>query len=343
VVTPDADVLEHARTRLAALLGDTPGPPEPVGGWSNRLYRLAVGPSRVVLLKHYVRDDRDRLRREFAALRFLRPRLGDLVPEAILADPERNYGLYSFEAGAVKRAAELTAAEVDAMAGCAAALHAFAPDADGCPDFPPAAMAAFAVDEILPEIEACLTRFEAFAPSSPHEAIRALAARVPVRAGVGELVARALEAVPAVQRSGAVPRSAWRLSNCDFAPHNILVRPNGGVCAVDWEYAGWDDPARFVIGFVTHATSLSLPPPIGSRFLRTYAERRGLSQAEFARIQRLRLLNEVEWATVHLNALDDASWRRHRHAHPDRDPQSFFATQIAAFERRLARCRDLLA
>ena len=93
-----------------------------------------------------------------------------------------------------------------------------------------------------------------------------------------------------------MPPDAWRLSNADFAPHNILVRPDGRVCSVDWEYAGWDDPARLVAGFLAHVRSLSLPAEHAVRFQRTYAEIRGLPEVEVARITALRLLNEVEWA-----------------------------------------------
>jgi len=105
----DADVLADARARLGALFGRTFEEAEPVGsGRNNRLYRLVATNGHTVLVKQYVRDDRQRLQREFGTLRFLRERVGWLVPEAILADSERNYGIYSFESGAVKPASALS-------------------------------------------------------------------------------------------------------------------------------------------------------------------------------------------------------------------------------------------
>jgi len=339
----DSDVLADARARLGALFGYTFDQVEPiVRGRNNRLYRLSAADGPAVLLKKYVRDDRRRLQREFGALWFLRKQVGTLVPAAILADPDRNYAIYSFESGAAKPAGDLSLAEVEAMARGAAALHAISPDSAGCPDFPPAIAAAFSIEQTLRLIADRLVRFEAAAPTSRDADVRAFAARIPVRALIGELIARAVGILPTVARSRVLPREEWRLSNADFATHNLLVRPDGNVCSVDWEYAGWDDPARLVAGFLAHVRSLSISSEHAQRFLRTYAEVRCLPEAELARIAGLRLLHEVEWAAIHLDGMTEARLQRFLHARPEEDTHVYFAEQIEDFESRVARVRELL-
>ena len=39
------------------------------------------------------------------------------------------------------------------------------------------------------------------------------------------------------------------LSPGDFGFHNALARPSGEICFLDFEYAGWDDPAKMIANF----------------------------------------------------------------------------------------------
>src|SRR5260370_15342476 len=44
-------------------------------------------------------------------------------------------------------------------------------------------------------------------------------------------------------------RTSWRLSPSDFGFHNALRTGDGCTRFFDFEYAGWDDPARMVCDF----------------------------------------------------------------------------------------------
>ena len=46
-----------------------------------------------------------------------------------------------------------------------------------------------------------------------------------------------------------IPSEDWRLSPCDFGFHNVITQNDGRLCFIDFEYAGWDDPARMVCDF----------------------------------------------------------------------------------------------
>ena len=39
------------------------------------------------------------------------------------------------------------------------------------------------------------------------------------------------------------------LSPSDFGFHNALLGPDGKLCFIDFEYAGWDDPAKLICDF----------------------------------------------------------------------------------------------
>ena len=230
-------------------------------------------------------------------------------PGPTCADDALLYGVYSFEPGARKAPADLDARDGRAAAAFAAALHAFGPDEAGAAGgaLGPANPACFSVADQLALIEERLGSFEAAAadPGCAAE-VRALARALDLRAAVARLVARATAGLTPDEVARALPRAARRLTTSDFGPHNFLFGDRG-LTVVDFEGAGWDDPARMVMGFVAHAGSDGLPPPAAEAFLGAYAAARGLSAAEVARFERVGRLADVEWATVYAEAMTPAA------------------------------------
>jgi hypothetical protein len=49
-----------------------------------------------------------------------------------------------------------------------------------------------------------------------------------------------------------LPQHARTLSPSDFGFHNALRRSGGGLVFLDFEYFGWDDPAKTVVDFLLH-------------------------------------------------------------------------------------------
>src|SRR4029453_1414642 len=113
-------------------------------------------------------------------------------------------------------------------------------------------------------------------------------------------------------------RWEWRVSPGAFGPHNFLF-DGRRLTVVDFEGAGWDDPARMVMGFVSHAGSDGLPPATIEAFLGAYAAARGLSAAGVARYERVGLLADVEWATVYASAVTPEAIAPKRFANADFD------------------------
>src|SRR4029078_903465 len=91
--------------------------------------------------------------------------------------------------------------------------------------------------------------------------------------------------------------------SCYFGPHNVLVRPDGDLRVVDWEYGGWDDPMALVTCFLCHVASLGMPADASEAFETTYLALTDSPDADAQRMRRMRRLVEVEWLTIHLNGL----------------------------------------
>src|SRR5437868_2608772 len=224
------------------------------GGRNNRLFHLTTSGGPPLVAKFYHRDRWDRLGHEFGTLAFLGHVGASKVPRAYVCSAAFAYGVYSFEPGSPRPAADLRDSELVAAARLAAHLHTIAPASARARELPRAIGAALSVAEHVQVIDDRLRDFETFAASpSADDELRAACRELDLRATLADLVARATSGLTPDQSAVPLPPSSWRLNTTDFGPHNLLVTEAGQVTAVDFEGAGWDDPARLVMGFVAHA------------------------------------------------------------------------------------------
>jgi hypothetical protein len=310
-------------------------------GTNNRLFRLELAEGAPLLVKRYVRDRWERLGTEFPALALLAARGVGGVPRALLRSDEHLYGVYSFEPGARKAPSELSEADARAAAGLAARLHGFGPEGAGGEESGGVGLAnarCLSVADQVAMIGARLGAYEALvADPGCDAAVRAFAGEVDVRAAVDRLVAAATDGLSAAGVAAALPRGEWRLNSYDFGPHNLLFDEEGGVVVVDFEGAGWDDPARMVMGCVSHIGSQGLSAAAVGAFLGSYAAARGLSADEMRRFERVGMLFDVEWATVFASAMAPEVVEAKRFGTPGFDLAGHLRGCMAGVRERLAR------
>jgi Ser/Thr protein kinase RdoA (MazF antagonist) len=300
-------------------------------GTNNRLVRLDLADGPPLLAKLYVPDRWNRLGSEYAALAYLARRGIGVVPRPILRDDEHLFGVYSFEAGERREPAALGEVEARTAARLAASLHAFPPDA--ADDLAPANAACFSHADQIRLIEWRLRAFEESADSEvrSHQVTRDL------RRTVERLVATATAGLSADEIERTISRADRRLNTYDYGPHNWLFRADGGLTVVDFEGSGWDDPARMVMGCVSHPGSNGLSAGATAAFLHAYAEARGLSAEEIARYERVGRLYDVEWATVFAYAVTPEVVEAKRFGVPGFDRAAHVADCLVKLRERLER------
>ena len=305
-------------------------------GTNNRLFRLDLEDGPPLLAKFYARDRWNRLGTEFPVLAFLADRGVAGLPRPYLRSDTFLYGVYSFEPGARKAPAELSPRDVLAAAAFAAELHAFGPD-DGDGGLSAADAACFSHADHIALIDHRLREFQAFAAGPAcYDEVRALAGAIDLPATIGRLVARATAGLSDDELARPLPRPSWRLTTYDFGPHNMLLRDDG-LTVVDLEGAGWDDPARMVMGFVSHAGSDGLSRTAIETFLGAYAAARALPPEEVARYERVGMLYDVEWATVYASALTPEAIDPKRFGTAGFDLSAHLASCVDGLRERLAR------
>ena len=87
------------------------------------------------------------------------------------------------------------------------------------------------------------------------------------------------------------------LSPSDFGFHNAIRRDDGELIFLDFEYFGWDDPAKMISDFVLHP-AMELSPSLKARFVANTA---GGNPVLMERLETVFPLFGLKWCLILLN------------------------------------------
>jgi hypothetical protein len=246
-------------------------------------------------------DPRDRLRSEWEFATFAwRCGLRNL-PEPIACDTQRRIAVFEFLPGRKLAPAEVSGEHVRAAREFLRQLdrHRELPAAAG---LLPASEACFSIAEHLERVRERVRRLQ---DAATGPAMTAAAqdfiqhALVSAAERVEESALRQLNA-KGLSPSAVLPLQERILSPSDFGFHNAFVDRRGQLRFFDFEYAGWDDPAKTVCDFFSQV-AIPVPPEHWSDFIAGIMPARGGSLAERAEL--LRPLYLVKWCCIVLNPL----------------------------------------
>jgi len=281
---PDVDAICRERLGTPALSVDRIG-----AGRNSRVFRVALA-DRVVVVKFYRRDagdTRDRLATEFGALQFLWDNGVRAIPRAIADDREHYCAIYEYLDGRAPHAAEVAAADIDALVDFLASLQPLRGKAGA---IGVASEANFSLSALTRHVRSRADRLRNAAAGK----------------GLAAWFEQSFDPLLAeVQAAGAdetdeIDQAKRTLSPSDFGFHNAIRRPDGSLAFVDFEYFGWDDPAKTVVDFLLHpgmALADALKKRFADRFLQAFAFVPGLR--ERARI--VYPLYGLKWCLILLN------------------------------------------
>lgn len=308
------------------------------GGRNSRVYRVEASDGARYAVKLYVRRPGrpDSLETEFGALTFIRDHGVLAVPRPIARDAGAGWAAYEYVDGESVRGEDVTEEDVAAAVEFLARLRALR-EAPGAAALPAAAEACVAVRALLDGMEHRLARLHAAAAAEPSalgpfltESFTPALARV-VDAAERRL-GRSGRAVDAV-----LPRALWTLSPSDFGFHNALRRPGDGLVFVDFEYFGWDDPAKMIADVLLHP-GMELSEPLRAAFAKRAAAVFDDDGMLGERLETLYPLFGFKWCLILLNEFLGADLRRRQFAaEAQPDAASLRAGQLAKARTMLER------
>ncbi len=256
------------------------------GGRNSQVFRVDCADGSTFAAKAYFQDNRDRMGREFRALEFLKKEGVREVAAPLAADETRRVAIHEFIHGKPPR---IGGDEIDRAVRFLGELKRIADSARPA-HFPPASEACFSIGEILQNIDGRLARLLEASAAEPELADFLRNDLLPFRKAAGK-------GVPA---DSEIPLSGRTLSPSDFGFHNALQRADGGLVFLDFEYFGWDDPAKTIVDFLLHP-AMRLPPPLKARFLSgmlsAFASIPGLGE----RARAVYPLFGIKWCAILLN------------------------------------------
>lgn len=220
------------------------------GGRNSRSYHVTSGQgeTEALFVKQYFRsvtDRRDRLTVEYGALTFMRRAGIECVPAPVFRDDETYTAGYELVRGAPALDAATGEAEVVQLIAFLEALHRASHTAAAA--LGTASEAFFSFDEICANLEARRERLRASADPELRDFLAGTfdLVRPRVLAQTREEL-RALGCDP----TQPLPPARRTLSPSDVGFHNALRGGDGRLTFVDFEYFGWDDPAKLMSDFL---------------------------------------------------------------------------------------------
>ena len=260
------------------------------GGANNRVFRAVTtgGPAVLKVYFHHPDDPRDRLGAEYGFLTTVWSGGIRCVPRPLAADHARHMALYDLAPGTRPAAADR--ALVDQAAGFVEALQTLRADAV---HLPPGSEACFTPAAHRATVERRLTRLTALPPRTPRHAEASRLVR-------DEAMPRFLAAAVLPDTGSPLPFECRCLSPSDFGFHNALVDTGGRAVFIDFEYAGWDDPAKLVGDFF-HQPAVPVPLDLYPAFRDRIAALFPAPERVARRCDALFPLYALKWVAILLN------------------------------------------
>ena len=278
-------------------------------GGNNRIYRVETGTGPVALKGYDAADGdrRDRLGVEWAALDLISRHLPGCVPRPLARAPESRWAAYEWIEGSPIESPRFE--DVDGAIGFVAALQ----ELRGLPEaatMPLASEACTSLDELCRQVERRLDRLTGI--PDLEEFLAGVRARFDTLRGSGP----------------ELPRVHQILSPSDFGFHNAIRRTDGRLVFIDFEYFGWDDPAKLASDIHWHP-GMALGAADRERFKTGLAHIFRADPGYERRLAAYRPLIGLRWCLILLNEFLPEGIARRRHAGQAEDAAAARARQLA--------------
>lgn len=307
------------------------------GGRNNRVYRID-GLAEPVLVKSYFanpKDRRDRFTAERAFYTFLDTNGSRHAPRSLAWDSDRRLGLFTFVVGRKLEANEIDRSAIDA------ALDFFAEtnrdrESAAAARLGDASEACFSIQAHLDLVERRVERIGQIeiADEVAAEASSFVQKKLaPLWKSVRDTAASEFEraGIPFQRELAAAERC---ISPSDFGFHNAIRRADGTLIFFDFEYGGWDDPAKLTCDFFCQQQK-----PVSTRFWDQVVSRiwkeLGSPPEYGMRALTLYPAYQIKWCCIILNEFLASESARRLFAERSPPSADTRARQLAAAERLL--------
>ncbi len=225
------------------------------GGKNNQVYLLTTSNNQKYILKSYYthpNDKRNRLQTEYTSLEFLWNNNIKSIPKPIAKDEKNNIAIYQFIAGTKITPKDITEQDINAAINFLTNINNLNIPKD---TFQDASDACFCIQDYLNIINRRLKHLKETPNSTDIENTMHSFLENQYIPYLNETIAKLQNQLNQLNQINTTKDQkiiTTILSPCDFGFHNALRIENNNIIFLDFEYFGYDDPAKTISDFILH-------------------------------------------------------------------------------------------
>ena len=294
----------------------------PLGrGRNSRTYKIQCMDGRLFAAKQYFRhpdDPRDRIATELTALTVFTKHDIDCCPKIFCVACPENIAVFEYIQG--EKITDIRPDDIDQAVSFAKTLKELSRMADR--EIPSASEAFFSSVDILSNIRTRLQRlYDTGEQPYAEEMKRFLQSDFEPALEHHKVQCQEILKQHLIPFEKKISRSEKTLSPSDFGFHNALKIPGGGIFFLDFEYFGWDDPAKMICDFVLHP-AMNLTDNHKRRFVNGMLGAIDASGLTAIRTQAYYPLFGLKWCLIILNEFQPLEFARRSFAKGEKEELS---------------------
>ncbi len=208
-------------------------------GKNSVIYKINCTDFSEYAIKKYSQDNRNRLHNEFAALEFLCNNGIKYVPKPIAKDELSNFGIYEYINGKNMRDNKIFSKDLGSAINFINDIKLLIKTKEA-KKIGNASAACFKFSDYVDIIEKRLSRL--IEVEDPHLSNYLNSVFIPIYNNIKEsFIGKEFNEIKDYERT---------LSPSDFGFHNAIKKDRDEIIFIDFEYFGWDDPAKLISDFI---------------------------------------------------------------------------------------------
>lgn len=270
---------------------------------NSRSYIATVNSSLKYFAKVYYLDDKDLKRRsvvEYQSLKYLWDKGIRVIPKPISFDKENKIAVFEYVCGTPIDTGKLKDGDIDEVISFIKNLHSLAKgNKNG--NLYSASEACFSVSEIIDNLNIRFKRLLSYSKETKEKDLsKFLSAKFLPAFERIEKWCKTESKKHRISFDKKLPKVYRTLSPSDFGLDNCLRRESGRIVFLDFEYFGWDDPAKMISDFLIHP-KINLPDKFKKKFIEGTIEVFGRDKKLKDRLEVVFPLFGLKWCFIMLN------------------------------------------